>query len=177
MEDSCSVKQRQKEAFEQVINFNQPVDRSTDTGFGFASAASSGAAPISNGNGITSTSTSTSSTSTNFWKVLVYDGRGRDIVSPLLTVQELRARGVTLHLHLHSTRDPIASVPAVYFVAPTLPNIERIGRDLRDDLYGAYHLNFTRPVPRALLERLAQLAIESGRAHKVSKVSAFVQCD
>lgn len=32
------------------------------------------------------------------WKVLVYDEFGQDIISPLLTVKELRELGVTAHL-------------------------------------------------------------------------------
>ena len=32
------------------------------------------------------------------WKVLIYDEIGQDIISPLLTVQDLRANAVTLHL-------------------------------------------------------------------------------
>lgn len=32
------------------------------------------------------------------WKILIYDRVGQDIISPLLTVQELRDIGCTLHL-------------------------------------------------------------------------------
>jgi hypothetical protein len=32
------------------------------------------------------------------WKVLIYDELGQDIISPLLTVKELRDLGVTLHV-------------------------------------------------------------------------------
>lgn len=32
------------------------------------------------------------------WKVLVYDDLGQDIISPLLTVKDLRDLGVTAHL-------------------------------------------------------------------------------
>lgn len=32
------------------------------------------------------------------WKVLVYDEFGQDIISPLLTIKELRDLGVTAHL-------------------------------------------------------------------------------
>lgn len=32
------------------------------------------------------------------WKVLIYDKFGSDIISPLLSVRELRDLGVTLHL-------------------------------------------------------------------------------
>uniref|UniRef100_A0A673CG39 Sec1 family domain containing 1 n=1 Tax=Sphaeramia orbicularis TaxID=375764 RepID=A0A673CG39_9TELE len=60
------------------------------------------------------------------WKVLIYDRFGQDIISPLLSVKELRDMGITLHLLLHSDRDPIPDVPAVYFVMPTEENIDRI---------------------------------------------------
>lgn len=36
------------------------------------------------------------------WKVLVYDEFGQDIISPLLTVKELRELGVTAHLYITS---------------------------------------------------------------------------
>ncbi|XP_061854927.1 sec1 family domain-containing protein 1 isoform X3 [Colius striatus] len=60
------------------------------------------------------------------WKVLIYDRFGQDIISPLLSVKELRDMGITLHLLLHSDRDAIPDVPAVYFVMPTEENIDRI---------------------------------------------------
>ena len=34
------------------------------------------------------------------WKVLIYDDIGQDIISPILTVKELRDIGVTAHLYL-----------------------------------------------------------------------------
>ena len=150
MDDVCSVKQRQLETVEQILNFNQPVDRTSE--FGGVGVGVGG-------------------TVQNFWKVLVYDDRGRDIVSPLLSVQDLRARGVTLHLNLHARRDVIGAVPAIYLCAPTDANVKRIARDVQDDLYAAYHLNFTQPVPRPLLEQLAALVMETGNAHKISKVN------
>jgi hypothetical protein len=32
------------------------------------------------------------------WKILIYDRVGQDLISPLLTVQELREMGCTLHM-------------------------------------------------------------------------------
>ena len=32
------------------------------------------------------------------WKILIYDRYGQDIISPLLSVKELREMGVTLHV-------------------------------------------------------------------------------
>lgn len=51
--------------------------------------------------------------------MLVLDRHTRDLIAPLLKVNDLRRHGVTLHLLLESDRQPIPDVPAVYFVRPT----------------------------------------------------------
>lgn len=33
------------------------------------------------------------------WKILIYDRVGQDIISPLISVKELRELGVTLHVY------------------------------------------------------------------------------
>ncbi|OQR79426.1 sec1 family domain-containing protein 1-like [Tropilaelaps mercedesae] len=88
------------------------------------------------------------------WKVLIYDRSGQDIISPLLSVRDLRDLGV----------------PAVYFVAPTQENISRIGQDLRNELYDQYYLNFISPLSRQFLEDLASAAISANCVQSVSKV-------
>eukprot|EP00003_Mantamonas_plastica_P022827 TRINITY_DN3953_c0_g1_i8.p1 TRINITY_DN3953_c0_g1~~TRINITY_DN3953_c0_g1_i8.p1 ORF type:complete len:468 (-),score=99.42 TRINITY_DN3953_c0_g1_i8:4-1407(-) len=60
------------------------------------------------------------------WKVLVYDEHCRDIIFPLFSVNDLRKFGVTLNLHINTKRQPVADVPAIYFVEPTEENIDRI---------------------------------------------------
>ena len=35
------------------------------------------------------------------WKVLVFDDLGRDVISSVLRVNDLRGFGVTIHLYLH----------------------------------------------------------------------------
>ena len=50
------------------------------------------------------------------YKVLVLDRETKDILAPLLHVNELRRHGVTLHMLLDAERQPIPDVPAVYFV-------------------------------------------------------------
>ncbi|KAK7473630.1 hypothetical protein BaRGS_00035108 [Batillaria attramentaria] len=104
------------------------------------------------------------------WKVLVYDRFGQDIISPLVTVKELRDLGVTLHLNLHTDRDPIPDVPAIYFVMPTDDNIQRICRDFQNGLYESYYLNFISAVSRQKLEDIASAAVQSGTVQQVSKV-------
>lgn len=36
------------------------------------------------------------------WKILIYDRVGQDIISPILSVKELRELGVTLHVYVAS---------------------------------------------------------------------------
>jgi hypothetical protein len=105
------------------------------------------------------------------YKVLILDATTQDIVAPLLRVNELRRHGVTLHLQLHSDRQPIPDVPAVYFVAPTEEAAARIAEDARRGLYEALHLNFSTHLPRPLLERLAAGAVAGGGAARVARVS------
>jgi hypothetical protein len=104
------------------------------------------------------------------YKVLVMDKRCFDIVTPLVRVNELRRHGVTLHLLLDADRQPIADVPAVYYVSPTPRNVARIAKDFKDGLYEAYHLNFSSSLPRPLLEQLANDAVKFDAAAKVERV-------
>uniref|UniRef100_A0A8C5QW49 Sec1 family domain containing 1 n=1 Tax=Leptobrachium leishanense TaxID=445787 RepID=A0A8C5QW49_9ANUR len=111
-----------------------------------------------------------SSTGEPVWKVLIYDRFGQDIISPLLSVKELRDMGVTLHLLLHSDRDAIPDVPAVYFVMPTEENVDRICQDLRTQLYESYYLNFISAISRSKLEDIACAALTANTVSHVSKV-------
>ncbi|KAG7258062.1 hypothetical protein CRUP_014817 [Coryphaenoides rupestris] len=104
------------------------------------------------------------------WKVLIYDRFGQDIISPLLGVKELRDMGITLHLLLHSDRDPIPDVPAIYFVMPTDENIDRICQDLRNQLYESYYLNFISAISRGKLEDVASSALAANAVTQVTKV-------
>lgn len=107
---------------------------------------------------------------TDAWKVLVYDNAGRDIIAPLLRVADLRARGVTLHLSLAAARQPIADVPAVYFVSPTRASVDAIVRDVARGLYESFALHFTARLPRELLEALAEGVASASAARRVVRV-------
>ena len=80
-------------------------------------------------------------------QVLVYDKACRDIISPLLNVGELRKQGVTLHMMINAQREAIHDVAAIYFVAPTEENVERIAKDVSQRLYDSFHINFSSAVP------------------------------
>lgn len=104
------------------------------------------------------------------WKLLIYDRVGQDIISPLISIRELRELGVTLHIQLHSDRDLIPDVPAIYFCAPTEENLGRIAQDFQNGLYDVYHLNFISPISRQRLEDLAAAALQAGCVANIHKV-------
>jgi hypothetical protein len=82
----------------------------------------------------------------------------------------LTLASVFLYRQLHSDRDPIPDVPAVYFCLPTEENLGRIGQDLQSNLYDAYHLNFISPISRQRLEDLAAAALQANCVSQIQKV-------
>lgn len=77
---------------------------------------------------------------------------------------------MTLHMMIHSKREEISDVPAVYFVRPTEKNLKRIAEDCKNDLYSSFYLNFSSPLPRPMLERLAMTTLRDGKAAKIAKI-------
>eukprot|EP00775_Hariotina_reticulata_P012398 gene12398-12533_t len=106
----------------------------------------------------------------DLYKVLVLDRFCKDIIAPLLRVNELRSQGVTLHLLLEAERQPIPDVPAVYFVQPSAANVDRIAQDAQQALYEAMHINFSTSVPSRLLEQLATGIVKANAVDRVAKI-------
>jgi hypothetical protein len=102
-------------------------------------------------------------TSYNQWKILIYDKPCRSIISPLLSVSQLRSRGVTLHLLISSNteREAIPDVPAVYFVEPTRANLSIIAQDCAKRLYSKVHINFVTKLDRSLMEEFGKLIVQN----------------
>jgi hypothetical protein len=106
----------------------------------------------------------------DLYKVLILDRSTKDVIAPLLRVGDLRKLGVTLHLLLDTERQPIPDVAAVYLVAPSAANIERIVADAAAGLYDTMHLNFTTALPGKLMEQLATGVVKADAAKRVAKL-------
>lgn len=74
---------------------------------------------------------------------------------------------------LHSERDPIPEVPAIYFCAPTEENLGRISQDFQRGVYDTYHLNFISPISRQKLEDIASAALQANCVANIQKVSGI----
>lgn len=141
----------------------------------------------------TTISNAASSSTIPTWKVLIMDKLAQDVLATSLRVQDLRDQGVTLHMfvlgfglksdspsltssyfpsrQLHSDRPALPDVPAVYFVSPTLANIQRITTDLQKGLYASSYINFTSALSRPLLEEFAETVAKDGTVEGVQQVS------
>ncbi|CAG8980953.1 hypothetical protein HYALB_00003812 [Hymenoscyphus albidus] len=103
------------------------------------------------------------------WKVLVFDDLGRDVISSVLRVNDLRTWGVTMHMHIASARHPIPDVPVLYLVEPTPSNLQAITNDLSRGLYSPAYINFLSSIPRPLLEDFARQTAEAGTSESISQ--------
>ncbi|KAA1467841.1 SLY1 protein [Dentipellis sp. KUC8613] len=151
-----TLQQAQTNALLTVLNLNNPVEPTSST-------ATSGA-------GKTSSTLKVPTAGPLVWKILVLDQQTKDVLATVLRVQDLRDIGVTLHVQLHSSRPPLPDVPAVYFVSPTLQNIRRIAEDLEKGLYESYHINFSEPLSRSLLEELAASVARDGTGELIEEI-------
>ena len=92
----------------------------------------------------------------------VVDDLGRDVISSVMRVSDLRALGVTMHMHMAGSRKPIPDVPVIYLVEPTASNLASITNDLKNGLYSPAHINFLSSIPRPLLEDFGAQTAEAG---------------
>jgi len=146
--DNLSLKAAQLRAVHRMLAFNDESAGNFDNDYNLPPAGSSH----------------------NQWKILIYDAACRSIISPILSVQQLRRRGVTLHLLLNSEREPIPDVPAIYFCRPTKENLAIIAQDCAKGLYGRTHLNFVTKLDRELMEEFAKLVVQSGSLDTIASV-------
>ncbi|KAI9371306.1 Sec1-like protein [Aspergillus egyptiacus] len=154
---SMSLRDRQVASIQKILNLNHDPHPAEDATHD-ASAQGLISTPILNEDG------------DPIWKVLVFDNMGRDVISSVLRVNDLRAWGVTIHLNINSTRYPIPDVPVVYLVEPTSANIQAITNDLQRGLYTPAYVNFLSSVPRPLLEDFASQVATTGTSEHVAQV-------
>ncbi|KAJ5111519.1 hypothetical protein N7532_002054 [Penicillium argentinense] len=160
MAHPMSLRDRQVASIQKLLNLNhdpRPADESTHDPSGHSGLVSQ-STPILNEDG------------DPIWKVLVFDGMGRDVISSVLRVNDLRAWGITIHLNINSQRYPIPDVPVVYLVEPNEANIQAITRDLAGGLYSPAYVNFLSSVPRPLLEDFASQIATSGASENIAQV-------
>ncbi|KAB5525708.1 Sec1-like protein [Coniochaeta sp. 2T2.1] len=152
-----SLRDRQIASIKKILNLNEAVD-ANDNDEPHANGTLATTAPILTAEG------------EPIWKVLVFDDLGRDVISSVLRVSDLRSMGITMHMHISSSRHPIPDVPVIYLLEPTAQNLQSITNDLQKGLYSPAHINFTSSIPRPLLEDFASQTITAGTSEQIAQV-------
>ncbi|TKA74217.1 hypothetical protein B0A55_06300 [Friedmanniomyces simplex] len=155
-----SLRDRQVAAIKRVLNLNEASHENGDAHHD--ATATNGlipqSTPILNAEG------------EPIWKVLVFDNLGRDVISTVLRVNDLRGLGITIHLNINQQRHAIPDVPVVYLLEPTAANMERITQDLQKGLYSPAYINFLSSIPRPLLEDFATQTAQAGTSEQIGQV-------
>ncbi|CAH0002935.1 unnamed protein product [Clonostachys byssicola] len=152
-----SLRDRQIASLKKILNLNETVETS-DKDEAQAHALLAPVAPILDADG------------NPIWKVLVFDDFGRDVVSSVLRVSDLRSMGVTMHKHIGTTRHPIPDVPVIYLLEPNEKNIQSITNDLEKGLYSPAYINFLCSLPRVLLEDFATQTATAGTSEQIAQL-------
>ncbi|KAL0942623.1 golgi transport protein [Colletotrichum truncatum] len=153
-----SLRDRQISALKKLLSLNDNIDENeTDT-------------TQANGGALGPAGSIITSDGDPLWKVLVFDDLGRDVISSVLRVSDLRALGITMHMHIRASRHAIPDVPVIYLVEPTPQNLQNITSDLQKGLYNPAYLNFLSSIPRPLLEDFAEQTITAGTSESIAKL-------
>ncbi|KAF4769796.1 hypothetical protein HAV15_011608 [Penicillium sp. str.  len=162
MAQSMSLRDRQVASIQKLLNLNhdpQPAEDNTIDQSGSGGLISH-STPILNEDG------------DPIWKVLVFDKMGRDVISSVLRVNDLRAWGITIHLYetfIH--KDTLSQMSQLYILWNQPPTISQaITRDLSHGLYSPAYVNFLSSVPRPLLEDFASQIATSGASEHIAQV-------
>ncbi|KAF2744129.1 putative Golgi transport protein Sly1 [Sporormia fimetaria CBS 119925] len=152
----ASLRDRQIASIERILNLNAPTQHADhEAHFAGLPPANS---PILTESG------------EPIWKILVFDDMGRDVISSVLRVSDLRQWGVTVHLNINTTRHPIPDVPVIYLIEPTAANLAIVTSDLSRSLYSPAYINFLSSIPRPLLEDFAAQTAASGTAEHLAQI-------
>ena len=71
---------------------------------------------------------------------------------------------------LHRDRQPIQDIPAIYFISPSLENVQRLGEDCASRLYESFYINFSSQLPQSIMEDLAAKTIRTESVNLIKSV-------
>ncbi|GKU04225.1 unnamed protein product [Fusarium langsethiae] len=152
-----SLRDRQIASLKKILNLNETVE-SSEADEAHANGLLAPVAPILDADG------------NPIWKVLVFDDLGRDVISSVMRVSDLRAMGVTMHMHIGGARHPIPDVPVIYLLEPNAQNLQAITSDLQKGLYTPAYINFLSSLPRVLLEDFATQTATAGTSEHIAQL-------
>lgn len=158
IESTQSLRSRQVANLKKMLHLNNDLDNDLNN---------------SNNTNTNSNTTTSSFSNTNddlIWKILILDNKSTSIISSVLRVNDLLEYGITMHTLITQRRSQLEDVPVIYFIEPTLENINIILNDLKNDQYSQFYINFTSSLSRSLLEEFAKKVAILGKSFKIKQL-------
>ncbi|KAM3475239.1 hypothetical protein MY8738_007509 [Beauveria namnaoensis] len=152
-----TLRDRQIASLKKILNLNETVDSSEGEEV-HANGLLAPVAPILDADG------------NPIWKVLVFDDLGRDVISSVMRVSDLRSMGVTMHMHIGTVRHQIPDVPVIYLLEPSPQNMQAITNDLQKGLYSPAYINLLSSMPRVVLEDFATQTATAGTSENIAQL-------
>ncbi|OAA51154.1 SNARE docking complex subunit [Beauveria brongniartii RCEF 3172] len=152
-----TLRDRQIASLKKILNLNETVDSSEGEEV-LANGLLAPVAPILDADG------------NPIWKVLVFDDLGRDVISSVMRVSDLRSMGVTMHMHIGTVRHQIPDVPVIYLLEPSPQNMQAITNDLQKGLYSPAYINLLSSMPRVVLEDFATQTATAGTSENIAQL-------
>ncbi|KAM3502857.1 hypothetical protein MY11210_008932 [Beauveria gryllotalpidicola] len=152
-----TLRDRQIASLKKILNLNETVDSSEGEEV-LANGLLAPVAPILDADG------------NPIWKVLVFDDLGRDVISSVMRVSDLRSMGVTMHMHIGTVRHQIPDVPVIYLLEPSPQNMQAITADLQKGLYSPAYINLLSSMPRVVLEDFATQTATAGTSENIAQL-------
>ncbi|KAM3504325.1 hypothetical protein MY10362_003629 [Beauveria mimosiformis] len=152
-----TLRDRQIASLKKILNLNETVDSSEGEEV-LANGLLAPVAPILDADG------------NPIWKVLVFDDLGRDVISSVMRVSDLRSMGVTMHMHIGTVRHQIPDVPVIYLLEPSSQNMQAITNDLQKGLYSPAYINLLSSMPRVVLEDFATQTATAGTSENIAQL-------
>ncbi|KAL3963181.1 hypothetical protein ACCO45_000185 [Purpureocillium lilacinum] len=153
-----SLRDRQIASLKKILNLNETVE-SSEADEAHANGLLAPVAPILDADG------------NPIWKVLVFDDLGRDVISSVMRVSDLRSMGITMHMSAHCERAPSHTrrprhLPPRADGAKPPGHHHRLGKGL----YSPAYINFLSSLPRVLLEDFATQTATAGTSEQIAQL-------
>ena len=76
------------------------------------------------------------------FKILLFDDKAFNILSPLLKIYYLREHNISLTLNIKDNREKISDIMAIYIISLTKENLDYIYQDINNQIFDNFYINF-----------------------------------
>lgn len=76
------------------------------------------------------------------FKILLFDDKVFNILSPLLKIYYLREFNISLTMNIKDSREKMPDIMAIYIITPTKENFNTLFEDIKNQIFDNFYINF-----------------------------------